>query len=91
MKVDFDERKYCIVYIRGNNETIVGIFDNVDDARSKMQRIKQENKRRKGVYEMIRTFVLPNGKLDIFNRDSIDYYCPEAEDFLKHLLKELFV
>ncbi len=78
-------KKYYIIYIRENSETILGEFDKKIDAQDEFEKIKQTNKKETGAFELLTAYMLPDGTLDIFNRKSIAAYSPEAEAFLKSL------
>lgn len=77
--------KYYIVYVKDNRETILGEFDNEKDARKELDNFKQTCKERTGAFQLLHACMLPDGKLDIFNRKEIASFCPEVEAFLKGL------
>lgn len=79
------EKKYYIIYIKGNSETIIGEFVKEKDAQNEFLRIKQKSRKRKGVFQLLRASILPDGKLDIFGREQMVSYCPEVEAFLRGL------
>lgn len=79
------EKKYYILYIKGNRETVIGEFANETDARSEFLKIKQKSRKRTGVFQLLRAVMLSDGELSVFNRDPIEAYYPEIEAFLQGL------
>ncbi len=79
------DKKYYIIYIKGNIETIIGEFVKEKDAQNEFEKIKQTNRKRTGAFQLLRAFMLPDGKLDLFKREPIAAYCPEVEAFLRKL------
>ncbi len=77
--------KYYIVYIKGNKETVLGEFKSEKDARKELENFKQTRKERTGAFQLLRACMLPDGKLDLFNRKEIASFCPEVEAFLRGL------
>lgn len=77
--------KYYIVYVKGNKEAVLSEFDNEKDARKELENFKQTRKERTGAFQLLRACMLPDGKLDIFNRKEIASFSPEVEEFLKGL------
>lgn len=77
--------KYYIVYIKGNKETVLGEFKSEKDARKELENFKQPRKERTGAFQLLRACMLPDGKLDLFNRKEIASFCPEVEAFFRGL------
>ncbi len=71
--------------LKGDNEKILLEDDDEENAKNKFEEIKQANRKRTGAFELLTAFMLPDGKLDIFNRNTIEVYCPEVEAFIKKL------
>lgn len=80
-----NDKRYFIIYVRGNDETILSEFDNKEEAQAEFEKIKKTTKKRSGPFVLLSAHMLPDGTLDIFNRDTISIYCPEVEAFLKSL------
>ena len=80
-------KKCYIVRVKGNDEIILSTYESEDRARDEFIKFKQKNKKRKGVYQLIYASMQSDGELDRFNRQSLDYFCPQVEEFLRNVLE----
>lgn len=78
-------RKYCIIKTKGDIETVLETFDNESDAIKGLIKLRDNRRITSGAYEAASIAVLPDGKLDKRDRETIEYYIPEIDEFLKSI------
>ena len=78
-------RKYCIIKIKGDIETVLDTFDNASDAIKGLIKLRDNKRITSGAYEAASISVQSDGKLDKRDRETIEYYIPEADEFLKSI------